>query len=115
MATQFISDNPSAILRDVYNGDYVQGIAEKFKEFSGKIKGLALLNAINSREGFSFKKIFDEGGCCYIIDFTGQSPSADAAVKRRIRDKIHPPEMVKIQSLMATTIVAMQVYYDGIV
>ncbi|EMP8166623.1 type IV secretory system conjugative DNA transfer family protein, partial [Klebsiella pneumoniae] len=67
MAAQFVSDNPSATLRDIYNGDYVQGIAEKIKAFFGKIEELALLNAINSPEGFSLKHIFDEGGCCYVV------------------------------------------------
>ncbi|MEI7000402.1 MFS transporter, partial [Klebsiella pneumoniae] len=61
------SDNPSATLRDVYNGDYVQSIAEKIKAFFGKIEELALLNAINSPEGFSLQQMFDEGGCCYVI------------------------------------------------
>ncbi len=60
MAAQFVSDNPSATLRDIYNGIYVQGIAEKIKAFFGKIAELALLNAINSPEGFSLKHIFDE-------------------------------------------------------
>ncbi|HBX0750254.1 type IV secretory system conjugative DNA transfer family protein [Enterobacter hormaechei] len=67
MAAQFVSDNPSATLRDVYNGDYVQSIAEKIKAFFGKIEELALLNAVNSPEGFSLKQMFDEGGCCYVI------------------------------------------------
>ncbi|EPC8494315.1 type IV secretory system conjugative DNA transfer family protein [Escherichia coli] len=67
MAAQFVSDNPSATLRDVYNGDYVQSIAEKIKAFFGKIEELALLNAINSPEGFSLQQMFDEGGCCYVI------------------------------------------------
>lgn len=67
MAAQFVSDNPSATIRDIYNGDYVQGIAEKIKAFFGKIEELALLNAINSPEGFSLKHIFDEGGCCYVV------------------------------------------------
>ena len=67
MAAQFVNDNPSATLRDVYNGDYVQGIAEKIKAFFGKIEELALLNAINSPTGFSLKQMFDEGGCCYVI------------------------------------------------
>ena len=67
MAAQFVSENPSTTIRDVYNGDYVQGIAEKIKAFFGKIEELALLNAINSPEGFSLKHIFDEGGCCYVI------------------------------------------------
>ena len=67
MAAQFVSDDPSGTLRDVYNGDYVQGIAEKIKAFFGKIEELALLNAINAPTGFSLNKIFDEGGCCYVI------------------------------------------------
>lgn len=67
MAAQFVSDNPSTTIRDVYNGDYVQGIAEKIKAFFGKIEELALLNAINAPTGFSLNKIFDEGGCCYVI------------------------------------------------
>jgi len=67
MAAQFVSDNPLATIRDVYNGDYVQGIAEKIKAFFGKIEELALLNAINSPAGFSLKQMFDEGGCCYVI------------------------------------------------
>nr|WP_256465950.1 type IV secretory system conjugative DNA transfer family protein [Yersinia ruckeri] len=67
MAAQFVRENPSTTIRDVYNGDYVQGIAEKIKAFFGKIEELALLNAINSPEGFSLKHIFDEGGCCYVI------------------------------------------------
>ncbi|HBT4799105.1 TPA: TraM recognition domain-containing protein [Klebsiella pneumoniae] len=67
IAAQFVSDNPSATIRDVYNGDYVQGVAEKIKAFFGKIEELALLNAINAPTGFSLNKIFDEGGCCYVI------------------------------------------------
>ena len=39
----------------------------KIKAFFGKIEELALLNAINSPEGFSLNHIFDEGGCCYVI------------------------------------------------
>ncbi|EPA3718194.1 type IV secretory system conjugative DNA transfer family protein, partial [Klebsiella pneumoniae] len=67
MAAQFVSDNPSATIRDIFNDDYVQGIAEKIKAFFGKIEELALLNAINAPTGFSLNKIFDEGGCCYVI------------------------------------------------
>lgn len=67
IAAQFVSDNPSATLRDVYNGDYVQGIAERIKAFFGKIEELALLNAVNSPKGFSLRKIFYEGGCCYVV------------------------------------------------
>ncbi|XBS69169.1 type IV secretion system DNA-binding domain-containing protein [Acerihabitans sp. KWT182] len=67
MAAQFISSNSSSTIRDIYNGDYVQGIAESIKAFFGKIEELALLNAINAPTGFSLKHIFDEGGCCYVI------------------------------------------------
>ncbi len=38
MAAQFVSDNPSATLRDIYNGDYVQGIAEKSKRSLGRLR-----------------------------------------------------------------------------
>lgn len=67
MAAQFVTHNTASTIRDVYNGDYVQGIADKIKAFFGKIEELALLNAINAPTGFSLKKIFEEGGCCYVI------------------------------------------------
>lgn len=67
IAAQFVTRNTASTIRDVYNGDYVQGVAEKIKAFFGKIEELALLNAINSPEGFSLKHIFDKGGCCYVV------------------------------------------------
>ncbi|WJM79949.1 type IV secretory system conjugative DNA transfer family protein [Pectobacterium brasiliense] len=67
MATQFVSNHPSSTIRDIYNGEYVQGIAEDIKAFFGKIEELALLNAINAPTGFSLQSVFDEGGCCYVI------------------------------------------------
>ncbi|WP_316546301.1 type IV secretory system conjugative DNA transfer family protein [Klebsiella oxytoca] len=67
MAAQFVSRHPSSTIRDVYNGEYVQGIAEDIKAFFGKIEELALLNAINAPKGCSLIQIFDEGGCCYVI------------------------------------------------
>lgn len=67
IAAQFVTRNPTATIRDVYNGDYVQGIADKIKAFFGKIEELALLNAINAPTGFSLNTIFKEGGCCYVI------------------------------------------------
>lgn len=67
MAAQFVSHHPDSTIRDIYNGDYVQGIAENIKAFFGKIEELALLNAINAPTGFSLKQIFDAGGCCYVI------------------------------------------------
>ncbi|MEE3649895.1 MULTISPECIES: type IV secretory system conjugative DNA transfer family protein [unclassified Brenneria] len=67
MAAQFVSHHPSSTIRDIYNGDYVQGIAEDIKAFFGKIEELALLNAINAPTGFSLNTIFEEGGCCYVI------------------------------------------------
>lgn len=66
-AAQLIKENPDATIRDLFNSDYVQSIAETIKGFFGKIEELALLNAINAAEGFDLKKIFDEGGCCYVI------------------------------------------------
>ncbi|MFJ5417886.1 type IV secretory system conjugative DNA transfer family protein [Pectobacterium carotovorum] len=67
MAAQFVSRHPSSTIRDIYNGEYVQGIAEDIKAFFGKIEELALLNAINAPTGFSLQSVFDEGGCCYVI------------------------------------------------
>ncbi|QHP57764.1 type IV secretory system conjugative DNA transfer family protein [Pectobacterium carotovorum] len=67
IAAQFVSRHPSSTIRDIYNGEYVQGIAEDIKAFFGKIEELALLNAINAPTGFSLQSVFDEGGCCYVI------------------------------------------------
>ncbi|MFJ5475274.1 type IV secretory system conjugative DNA transfer family protein [Pectobacterium carotovorum] len=67
MAAQFVSRHPSSTIRDIYNGEYVQGIAEDIKAFFGKIEELALLNAINAPTGFSLQSVFDEGGGCYVI------------------------------------------------
>lgn len=67
IAAQFVGNNSSCTIRDIFNGEYVQGIAESIKAFFGKIEELALLNAINAPAGFSLKQIFDEGGCCYVI------------------------------------------------
>jgi len=67
IAAQFVTRNTASTIRDVYNGDYVQGIADKIKAFFGKIEELALLNAINAPTGFSLNKIFEKGGCCYVI------------------------------------------------
>lgn len=64
---KLINEDPTATIRDLFDGDYVQGISETIKGFFGKIEELALLNAINAVEGFDLKKIFDEGGCCYVI------------------------------------------------
>jgi hypothetical protein len=66
-AAQLITDNPTATIRDLFNSDYVQSLSETIKGFFGKIEELALLNAINAVDGFDLKKIFDEGGCCYVI------------------------------------------------
>lgn len=66
-AAQFVNENTGATILDVFNDDYVQGIGETIKAFHGKTEELAMLNSINAPGGFSLKKIFDEGGCCYII------------------------------------------------
>lgn len=66
-AAQLITDNPTATIRDLFNSEYVQSLGETIKGFFGKIEELALLNAINAVDGFDLKKIFDEGGCCYVI------------------------------------------------
>ncbi len=67
IAAQFVARNTTSTIRDVYNGEYVQSIADKIKAFFGKIEELALLNAINAPTGFSLNTIFDNGGCCYVI------------------------------------------------
>ncbi|MGP6457442.1 type IV secretion system DNA-binding domain-containing protein [Enterobacter ludwigii] len=66
-AAQFVTENPGATIRDIYNSDYVQGIGETIKAFHGKTEELAMLNSINAPGGFALKEIFDKGGCCYII------------------------------------------------
>lgn len=66
-AAQLINENPTATIRDLFNSDFVQSIAETIKGFFGKIEELALLNSINAPDGLALKKIFDDGGCCYII------------------------------------------------
>lgn len=67
IAAQFVGNNSSCTIRDIFNGEYVQGIADSTKAFFGKIEELALLNAINAPNGFSLEQIFDEGGCCDVI------------------------------------------------
>ncbi|GAB7201706.1 TraM recognition domain-containing protein [Dickeya oryzae] len=67
IAAQFVSNRPSSTLRDIYNSEYVQSIAEKINAFFGKLEELALLNAINAPTGFSLQSVFDKGGCCYVI------------------------------------------------
>ncbi len=66
MAAQFVSDNPSTTIRDVYNGDYVQGIAEKIKAFLARLRSWHYSMPLIHRRVFT-QKIFDEGGCCYVI------------------------------------------------
>lgn len=66
-AAQLVKENPSATVRDLFNSDYVQSLAETIKGFFGKIEELALLNSINAADGFDLKQIIDEGGCCYVI------------------------------------------------
>jgi hypothetical protein len=56
MAAQFVSDNPSATIRDVYNGDYVQGIAEKIKAFLAKLKSWHYSMPLIHRQAFRLNK-----------------------------------------------------------
>ncbi|GAB7197435.1 hypothetical protein OS11_37110 [Dickeya oryzae] len=58
IAAQFVSNRPSSTLRDIYNSEYVQSIAEKINAFFGKLEELALLNAINAPTGFSLQSVF---------------------------------------------------------
>lgn len=66
-ASKLINDNPTSTIRELFNSEYVQSIAETIKGFFGKIEELALLNSINAPTGFDLKEIFDNGGCCYVI------------------------------------------------
>ncbi|MCG2877748.1 type IV secretory system conjugative DNA transfer family protein, partial [Obesumbacterium proteus] len=54
-------------LRDLFNTDFVKSLSEDVPAFYGELEEIALVNSINANKGFSLKKIFDEGGCCYII------------------------------------------------
>lgn len=54
-------------LRDLFNTDFVKSLEEDVPAFYGELEEIALVNSINATYGFSLKKIFDEGGCCYII------------------------------------------------
>lgn len=53
--------------RDLFNTDFVKSLEEDVPAFYGELEEIALVNSINATYGFSLKKIFDEGGCCYII------------------------------------------------
>lgn len=61
---------PGMTLRDLFNTDFVKSLQENVPAFYGELEEIALVNSINSNEGFSLKQIFDEGGCCYIIGST---------------------------------------------
>jgi len=67
IAAQYARFSPFATIRDIYNGDYVQDIAKNIKAFFGKLEEMALLDSVNTPQGFSLKHIFNEGGCCYVI------------------------------------------------
>lgn len=54
-------------LRDLFNTDFVKSLKEEVPAFYGELEEIALINSINAHNGFSLKKTFDEGGCCYII------------------------------------------------
>lgn len=56
MAAQFVSDNTSATIRDVYNGDYVQSIAEKIKAFSVRLRNWPYSMPLIHRRVFHSKK-----------------------------------------------------------
>ncbi|ECE3295006.1 MFS transporter [Salmonella enterica] len=58
---------PGMTLRDLFNTDFVKSLDETVPAFYGELEEIALVNSINATNGFSLKKIFDEGGCCYII------------------------------------------------
>lgn len=65
--SELLDEKKGTTLRSLFNSDYVQSLSETIKGFFGKMSELARLNAINTPDGASLKKIYDEGGCCYII------------------------------------------------
>lgn len=84
-------------IRKLFNSEYVQSIYDDIKGFYGKIEELSLLNSINAENGLSLKKVFDDGGCCYIIGSMRNSKiiSAQRMILVRLlqiaetRDRIH--------------------------
>ncbi|WP_054177457.1 type IV secretory system conjugative DNA transfer family protein [Citrobacter sp. CtB7.12] len=58
---------PGMTLRELFDSDFVKSLQETTPAFYGELEEIALINAINARHGLSLKKIFDDGGCCYII------------------------------------------------
>ncbi|MDT7487278.1 type IV secretory system conjugative DNA transfer family protein [Citrobacter koseri] len=57
---------PGMTLRELFESDFVRQLGETTPAFFGELEEIALVNAINARNGLSLKKIVDDGGCCYI-------------------------------------------------
>ncbi|HFF9832972.1 DUF87 domain-containing protein [Serratia marcescens] len=57
-------------IRDLFNTDFVQSLIEDVPGFHGEMDEVSVVNSINAKNGFSLKRIFDNGGCCYIIGST---------------------------------------------
>lgn len=53
-------------LRALFDSDFVKSLQENTPAFYGELEEIALVNAINARNGLSLQKIFNEGGCCYV-------------------------------------------------
>ncbi|HAU5635950.1 type IV secretory system conjugative DNA transfer family protein [Citrobacter amalonaticus] len=58
---------PGMTLRELFDSDFVKSLQDTAPAFYGELEEIALVNAINARNGLSLKRIFDGGGCCYII------------------------------------------------
>nr|WP_012219808.1 TraM recognition domain-containing protein [Vibrio sp. 23023]ABX76995.1 Mobilization protein TriK [Vibrio sp. 23023] len=61
------SEEERQTIAGLFQSDYVQGIADTIKAFYGKMEEMSLIPAINAPNGLNLNRVFEEGGCCYII------------------------------------------------
>lgn len=68
-ASRFVSESyeDGMTLRDLFNSELVESMAEDVKNFHGEMEEVSLLNSINAKGGLSLRDFFDTGGCVYII------------------------------------------------
>ncbi len=58
---------PGMTLRALFDSEFVQSLRESTPAFYGELEEMALVNAINARDGVSLRQLFESGGCCYIV------------------------------------------------
>ena len=61
------SDYERGSLERLFQSDYVQSIEDNIKAFYGKLEELSLVTSVNAVGGVNLNRIYEEGGCCYII------------------------------------------------